>query len=319
MAKTRFFFLSILALSLASAATWGQRQWSRLPTETPETIRLEGGSRVEFHDFASAALGEQALYSVLLPPDYDKEPDRRFPVIYFLHGMNNNHIQWTSNRYDNIPQAIENLFLNDDVPQFLMVHPYGENPFFADYHDGSWNGEQYIHKDLIQEIEKKFRVKPGRANRAIAGTSLGGFAALRIAMKYPDLYSSVAAGSPIILLGDDPSQLMSSSRGGAVRRFSGLFNPVFGTPFNQDHWLKNSVEVLARTADLKDLAVYLSYGTNDRYEAAFPMRQAIQILHDILTDRGVSSVFQVLEGEPHGWALIRTDLERSIKSLTATF
>jgi enterochelin esterase family protein len=200
-----------------------------------------------------------------------------------------------------------------------MVHPYGKNPFFTDYEDGSWNGEEYIYRDLIQEIERNFRVKAGRANRVIAGTSLGGFAALKLAMKYPDLYSSVAAGSPIILLGDDPSKLLNTSSGGAVRRFASLFNPVFGTPFNQDHWLENSVEVLARTADLKDLKVYLSYGTADRYEAFFPMRQAIQILHQILTDRGVSSTFQVLEGEPHGWALIRSDLERSIEFLTETF
>ena len=319
MAKTKFLLLPILVLSLASLSTWGQRQWSTRPAETPQTIQLEGGSRVEFRDFASSALGEQTPYSILLPPAYDLEPDRRFPVIYFLHGMNNNHVRWTQQQYDNIPLAIESLFLNHNVPQFLMVHPYGKNPFFTDYEDGSWNGEEYIYKDLIQEIEKYFRVKAGRANRVIGGTSLGGFAALKIAMKYPDLYSSVAAGSPIILLGDDPSKLLNASSGGAVRRFSGLFNPVFGTPFNQDHWLKNSVEVLARSADLKDLRVYLSYGTADRYEAFFPMRQAIQILHQILTDRGVSSVFQVLEGEPHGWALIRADLEGSIEFLTQTF
>ncbi len=319
MAKSRFILLPILALSIASLATWGQRQWPRQDTGTPETIQLEGGSRVEFRDFSSPALGEQTQYSILLPPAYDSEPDRSFPVVYFLHGMNNDHANWTRQRYDNIPLAIEGLFLNDNVPQFLMVHPYGKNPFFTDYEDGSWNGEEYIYKDLIQEIEKNFRVKTGRANRVIGGTSLGGFAALKMAMKYPDLYSSVAAGSPIILLGDDPSKLMNASSGGAVRQFSGLFNPVFGTPFNQDHWLKNSVEVLARTADLKDLRVYLSYGTEDRYEAAFPMRQSIQVLHQILTDRGVSSVFQVLEGEPHGWALIRADLERSIESLTGTF
>jgi len=140
-----------------------------------------------------------------------------------------------------------------------------------------------------------------------------------MAMKYPDLYSSVAAGSPIILLGDDPSKLMNASSAGAVRRFSGLFNPVFGTPLNRDHWLKNSVEVLARSADLKDLKVYLSYGTADRYEAFFPMERSIQIVHQILIDRGVSSVFQILEGEPHGWALIRADLTDAIEFLTATF
>jgi len=319
MAKTKFLLLPILVLSLASLATWAQRQGGAQPVGTPQTIQLEGGSRVEFRDFFSSALGKETGYSILLPPAYDVEADRRFPVIYFLHGMNNNHVRWTQQRYDNIPLAIEDLFLNDNVPQFLMVHPYGANPFFTDYEDGSWNGEEYIYKDLIQEIEKNFRVKAGRANRVIGGTSLGGFAALKMAMKYPDLYSSVAAGSPIILLGDDPSKLMNASSGGAVRRFSGLFNPVFGTPFNQDHWLKNSVEVLARSANLKDLRVYLSYGTADRYEAFFPMEQAIQIVHQILIDRGVSSVFQILEGEPHGWALIRVDVEGSIKFLTQAF
>ena len=318
MAKIRFFLLPILILSLASLATWGQRQWSTQPVGTPQTIQLEGGSRVEFRDFSSSALGEQTRYSILLPPAYVKEPDRSFPVIYFLHGMNNDHTYWTQERYDNIPLAIESLFLNN-IPQFVMVHPYGENPFYTDFEDGSWNGEEYIYKDLSQEIEKNFRVKTGRLNRAIGGTSLGGYAALKIAMKYPDFYSSVAAGSPIILLGDDPSQLMSVSSAGAVRRFSRLFTPVFGTPFNRDHWLKNSVEVLARTTDLKDLKVYLSYGTADRYQTAFPMRQNIQVVHQILTDRGVSSVFQVLEGEPHGWALIRADLEETIEFLTETF
>ena len=112
---------------------------------------------------------------------------------------------------------------------------------------------------------------------------------------------------------------MYVSSAGAVRRFSGLFNPVFGTPFNRDHWLKNSVEILARSADLKDLKVYLSYGTADRYEAFFPMERSIQLVHQILIDRGVSSVFHILEGEPHGWALIRADLEDAIEFLTETF
>jgi hypothetical protein len=141
MTKTRFFLLPILVLSLASLATWGQRQWSTRPVETPQTIQLEGGSRVEFRDFASSALGEQTGYSILLPPAYDLEPDRQFPVIYFLHGMNNNHTQWTQQRYDNIPLAIESLFLNENVPQFLMVHPYGPPLWGESLFHGLWGWE----------------------------------------------------------------------------------------------------------------------------------------------------------------------------------
>ncbi len=319
MAKLRFFLLPILAISLVSTSIWAQRQRSPRQAGQPQTIQLEGGSRVEFRDFSSSALGEQTFYSILLPPAYDKEPERSFPVIYFLHGMNNDHTNWTRARYDNIPLAIETLFLKGDIPQFLMVHPYGKNPFYTDYADGTWKGEEYVYKDLTQEIEKNFRVKTGRLNRAIGGTSLGGYGALKIALKYPESYSSVAVGSPIILLGDDPAQQILTSTFPAVRMFSRLFEPVFGKPFNQEHWLKNSVEVLARTGDLKDLKVFMSYGTADRYQSAFAMENNIQTVHDILSERGISSVFRVLEGEPHGWALIRTHLEEAIALLTETF
>ena len=151
------------------------------------------------------------------------------------------------------------------------------------------SAEEYVYKDLSQEIEKNFRVKTGRLNSAIGGTSLGGYAALKIAMKYPESYSSVAVGSPIILLGDDPAQQILSSTFPAVRMFSRLFEPVFGRPFNQDHWLENSVEVLARTADLKDLSVFMSYGTADRYQNAFAMEKNIQTIHEILTEKGITS------------------------------
>ncbi len=319
MAKTRFFLLPILALSLASPSTLGQRGGPPQRIANPQTIHLEGGSRVEFREFSSPALGEQGEYSILLPPAYDQEPNRQFPVIYFLHGMNNDHTSWAVERYGNIPLLVDNLLLEGKIPQFLMVYPNGHNTFYTDLLDGTRKNEQFIHKDLIQEIEKNFRVKSGRENRAIAGTSMGGYGALKIAMKHPELYSSVMAGSPIVLLGEDPSEQILASPSRRVEFFVRLFQPVFGMPFDRDHWLENSVEVLARNADLKDLRVYMSYGTEDRYRDAFPMEQGIETIDQILTEREVSHVFRVFEGEPHGWALIGAHLDEAIEHLTATF
>ena len=319
MTKTRSFLLPILVLSLASLSTLGQRGGPPDRIANPQTINLEGGSRVEFREFSSPALGEQGEYSIFLPPAYDQEPDRQFPVIYFLHGMNNDHTSWAVGRYGNIPLLVENLLLKGKIPQFLMVYPNGHNRFYTDLLDGTQKNEQFIHKDLIQEIEKHFRVKKGRGNRAIAGTSMGGYGALKIAIKHPELYSSVVAGSAIVLLGEDPSEQILASPSRRVESFVRLFKPVFGMPFDRDHWLENSVEVLARDADLKDLRVYMSYGTEDRYRNAFPMEQGLERIDQILTERKVSHVFRVFEGEPHGWALIRAHLDEAIEYLTETF
>ncbi|MDA2935024.1 alpha/beta hydrolase-fold protein, partial [Acidobacteria bacterium AH-259-D05] len=315
---TRFVVLLTVAICFSAICTWGQR-WPSRRIQNPETIYLEGGSRVEFREFSSAALGENVQYSIFLPPAYDQESDRRFPVIYVLHGMNNDHTTWTSRRYGNIPLLVENLLINGDTPQFLMVHPYGENPFYTDFVDGTGNYEEYVYKDLREEIEKTFRVKTDRLNRALAGTSLGGYGALKIAMKHPELYSSVAAGSPIILLGDDPSPQILTSSARAVRIFAGLFRPVFGTPFNQAHWIANSVEVLVRTGDLKDLNIHLSYGTADRYQNYFPLEQGIQAIDQTLTERGIPHVFRAYQGDPHGWLLIKNHIQEIVEFVTQTF
>ena len=317
MARKRLFFLALVLMVLTVNSAWGQRD--RRSQRTPETIHLEGGSRVEFREITSTALDGNAYYSVFLPPDYDQSLDQRFPVIYVLHGMNNNHTTWTSPRYGNIPLLAENLLKSGDIPQFLMIHPYAENPFYTDYSDGSKKYEEFVTRELRTEIETNFRVRTDRLNRSLVGTSLGGYGALKIAMKYPQLYSSVAAGSPIILLGDAPSLQLLNSSAGAVRRFAGLFKPVFGTPFDQDHWIANSIEVLARTADLKDVDFYFSYGTADRYHSMFPLEKGLEVLDQILTERDVPHTMRVYEGEPHGWALISTNLGEILEFVTRKF
>jgi len=319
MRRKPFQILVIVFTVLTVSDSWGQREGQSRPITSPETIHLNEGSRVEFREFTSAALGGNAYYSVFLPPSYDQNPNQRVPVIYVLHGMNNDHTTWTSPRYGNIPLLVENLLTNGDIPPFAMVHPYGENPFYTDYSDGTKKFEEFINQDLKTEIETKFRVKTDRSNRALAGTSLGGYGALKLAIKNPDLYSSVVAGSPIILLGEDPSKLILGSSSRAVRRFGRLFNPVFGTPFNQDHWIANSIEMLAGTADMKDLNIYFSYGTDDRYRSIFPMEKGIETVDQILTERDIPHTLRVYKGEPHGWVLIQSHMGEILEFLTQTF
>ena len=295
-----------------------EAQLSRSP-KSFTTLQLPAGSRVEFKEFASDALVGKGQYSIFLPAAYDQHPTQRFPVIYFLHGMFNDHGSWIQGKYGNLPLAIESLLKDNRVPPFLMVHPNGENSFYTNPLDGLQKYEEYICGDLIRETETHFRTRATRSDRVIAGTSMGGYGALKIAMKYPHLYNSVAAGSPIIFLGEDPSRDITSSSSRLARFFTEALRPVFGIPFNSKHWKKNSVEALARTRDIEHLNIYMAYGTGDRYLSVFPMERGTGKIHTILNEREISHVFHVYEGDPHGWKFIRKHIEQILEFLTQTF
>src|SRR5437867_8621629 len=69
-------------------------------------IQLPGGSVVQFKSFSSACLGTDQPYSIFLPPSYSKDSARAYPVVYFLHGLNNDHTSWTMDRYGNLQNRL---------------------------------------------------------------------------------------------------------------------------------------------------------------------------------------------------------------------
>src|SRR5690606_2218147 len=238
--------------------------------ENPETIRLPGGSRVEFRSFYADSISQNADYSVFIPADYDQS-SRDYPVIYFLHGMFNDHTSWATDRYGSIPAQIEGLMLKGKIPSSLVVIPNADNSFYTNSIDGSRRYEDLIHIDLVSEIKKSFRVSSAREKRALGGVSMGGYGALKIALKHPLKYGSTAGLSPIVLLGENPSEGLNRADERRAGFFVSLFKPVFGIPFEKEHWKANSLEQLAKIADPKGLNIFFAYGTNDRYNNLFPL------------------------------------------------
>ena len=287
--------------------------------DDPQTMSLSSGSRIEFREFYANSLGREIRYSILLPPSYETDSSRTYPVVYFLHGLFNDDTSWAVDRYGSLPPQIEQMMVEKRVPEFLMVHPQGQNSFYTDSADGTRPFEKYLGEDLIREIESNFRAKRDRKNRAIGGTSMGGFGALKLAMKHPDLFSSVLAGSPIVILGDDPTVYWSDQSNRFSQHLAGLFAGVFGDPFDREHWKRNSLENLARTSNLGDMRILMIYGTADRYNERIPIEKGVRALEEILSNRGVDAELKIYEGEPHGWNLIEKHLDESILFLTETF
>jgi S-formylglutathione hydrolase FrmB len=283
-------------------------------------LTLPGGSVVEFNSFDSQAIGMPERYSVFLPPSFSKESSRTYPVVYFLHGLNNDDTSWTVEHYGNLQNKVEEMILAKKVPEFLMVHPDGGHSFYCNYADGTKRYEDLISQELIQYIETHYRARKGRLNRAIGGTSMGGYGALKIAMKYPDRYASAAGHSPIIFLGKNPLDVpeqMKTSR--YYQFFADLMKPIFGDPIRQEVWDANNPLLLTKSGKFDGLHIYFDYGTEDRYNRTIGLDRGVKELDRVLTEAGVAHTFREHPGEPHGWALVAAHFEESLQFLCQTF
>ena len=145
-------------------------------------------------------------FTVYLPPNYQKS-DRHYPVIYVLHGAFDTYKAWTEDpEWANIPKIMDRLIASGKIRDMIVVMPDGDNKFGTPAYTNSvttGNWEDYITVDLVQYVDSKYRTLPNAESRGIAGHSIGAYAALKLAMKHPDIYGSVYALSPCCLEWDN--------------------------------------------------------------------------------------------------------------------
>jgi enterochelin esterase-like enzyme len=149
---------------------------------------------------SKAINGETRAIWVYTPPGYEKAT-RRYPVLYLFHGSNDTAAGWTTAGYANF--VLDNLLADKKMVPMIVVMPFGHaTPFGIPVPQGGVTNdalfEDYVLKDVIPTVEAKYRVAPGRQNRAIAGLSMGGGQSLRIGLGHLDLFSAVASFSGAI-------------------------------------------------------------------------------------------------------------------------
>lgn len=302
--------LAVLTFAAAPSAR-AQRGDNRRTDTTP--IELPGGSRVEFLQMPSKLLGGNANYTIFFPPSYASSEANRYPVVYFLHGLFNDHTSWTVSRHGDLPALVDTLMANGTVPEMVLVHPDGDRSFYTNFHDGSMPYEDFIVEELPAAIEKMYRVQTGKRHRAIAGTSMGGYGALKIALRFPDRYQAVAAHSPIVFPTANPLDVPAEARASRQYQYlSGIFAEVFGEPFDQAYFDANNPLVLARKATAEGPAIYFDYGTADRYNRQIGLGQGLRMLDRALTESNVPHTFREHQDEPHGWGLVVAHIQESL-------
>jgi S-formylglutathione hydrolase FrmB len=133
---------------------------------------------------------------VFLPPSYEKDKKRRYPVIYALHGYSIGAEQWTHEIH--VPQTIEGAFAQG-AQELIVVLPDSKTIYNGSMYSSSvttGDFENFIARDVVAYLDAHYRTIPKRASRGLVGHSMGGYGASRIGMKHPDVFGALYIMSP---------------------------------------------------------------------------------------------------------------------------
>jgi S-formylglutathione hydrolase FrmB len=265
--------------------------------------------RVECNSVPSKFLARPVPYCVLLPPSFDADKTRRFPILYFLHGLGDNEQTFLHTGGWNL---VEDLREKGRLKEFLIATPAGGASFYINSRDGKVRYEDFLLQEFFPFIERHYRVRAGRANRAISGISMGGYGAFHLAFRHPELFSSVSAHSaalieklPVFLSGNGSAPAPGRSR---------LLGGVFGLPPDPGFWELNSPLTLARTASLSAMKIYFDCGSEDD----FGFDAGATALDKILSSRKIPHEFHLYPGR-HDWSYFASHLEASLSFHSAAF
>jgi S-formylglutathione hydrolase FrmB len=262
--------------------------------------------RVDCLSMSSRILGGAVRYCVLLPPSYDAQPTRRFPVLYFLHGLGDSEQTFVRSGGW---QLIEDLWEQRQLGEFLIVTPDGDRSFYINSRDGRQRYEDFFIREFLPGIERRFRTQAGRS-RGIAGVSMGGYGALRFALRYPQLFGAVSVHSAA-LLEKLPDVKFANPRQSALL---GILGEAFGTPPDRAFWERNTPFALARSGHPAVLKIYFDCGSEDGYG----FNVGAQQFHEMLASRGIAHEFHIYPGG-HDWRYVAEHLSASLQFQSRAF
>ncbi len=221
--------------------------------------------------FFSAALSKEVAFNVVLPDRQSQGGP--YPVLYLLHGLSDDYTAWL--RWTKIELYVRELPL-------MVVMPDGDRSFYCDATEGPAY-EKAIVEDLLSFVDRHFHTIPNGRGRAIGGLSMGGYGAMKIGLKYPHLFRSVAAHSGCYALLREP---VRDDLGPELQR-------IYGTETarreNDPFWLAEQLDPGQAPA------IRFDCGTDDfliDHNRAF---------HEHLTELGIEHEYEEFPGG-HEWA-----------------
>jgi S-formylglutathione hydrolase FrmB len=252
--------------------------------------------RVECDTVSSRFVHGAVDYCALLPAGYDAQPARRFPVLYFLHGLGDDH---RSLVHSGGWSLVQELQARRVIGEFVIITPNAGRTFYINARDGRTRYEDFFLREFLPAMERKYRIGTTRRQRGISGISMGGYGALRTAFKHPQVFGSVSAHSAALMETMVP--------GAASAGITGFLGRAFGVPFDAEFWRRNTPFAFARSADLTGLKIYFDCGDRDEYG----FDKGLRDLDKLLTSRKIPHQAVIRRGG-HDWRYFAAQLPDSL-------
>lgn len=245
----------------------------------------------------SQHLGRELPYLVYLPDGYETGT-QYYPVLYLLHGAGESETTWADRGL--IREKADQLIENGSIPPTLIVMPGCTYCWWID--SAATKSESAFWKDLVPEIETRYRVIRKREGRLLAGLSAGGYGVVRFAMRYPERIAAAAAFSPAIYSETPPPA--------SNARVHPAFKDEKGQ-FSQKQWTQNNYPSLINGyfTQRHRVPLFLAAGDNDRLGAAF---ETALLFKRVMERQPIKVELRIVDGG-HNWAVWAAVIDEAMR------
>jgi S-formylglutathione hydrolase FrmB len=295
-------FIIILTLMLLAAQLMHAQPYRTDGSFQPGTVR-EGLSM-------RSSIGNRNInYAIYLPPDYDRS-QRTYPVVYLLHGYSDNETAWI--HFGQVNITADHAIASREIPPMIIVMPDAGVSWYINAADGSNRFEDIFIREFIPHIERTYRTRANRESRAVSGLSMGGYGSLVLALRNPEVFSSVAAFSSAVFT-DNEFMEMPGDR--YRQLFGNIWGPVEENGRLNEHWQNHSVLNLVNTLPLDQVRRTRFYIDNGDDDFLF---EGNAMLHIAMRKRGVPHQFRVRDGA-HDWTYWRNHIIEGLRFMGQGF
>ncbi len=236
----------------------------------------------------STILSRTIKYSVFLPEGY-KESDESYPVVYLLHGYGDNETAWYTNGG---LQYYVDLYAGETVPM-IYVMPEANNTYYINRYNGNYPYMEMFVNELVPEIDRKFRTKADKSQRAVMGYSMGGYGALILPALNPDVFS---VSIPLSMSFRTDEQYMAETQGSFDVQWAPNFGPNKGasgaarlTNYFKTH---SPFHFFNEPAGANNTLKYLIDCGDDEESLTFTSNS----LHSLMRDKNIAHEYRVRSG-----------------------
>jgi endo-1,4-beta-xylanase len=276
----------MFSLLFATMETNAQQKQEAKPATWLDPNRSEPAG-THYRTFASQIVGGEVSYLVYLPPDYDTNLTKRYPVVYWLHGYGGNIRAGAV-----FVKPLDEQIRAGKAPAMIAVLVNGmQGSFYCDSPDGKLPVDSVITKELIPHVDQTYRTIAKRESRAVEGFSMGGYGAAHLGFKHPELFGLVSVRS---------GALTDSIEWGELKPPQGGRRTMMQNA-GKSYFEANDLATLVRhNADIiRDQSkVRIAVGGED---TLLPNNQA---LHEFLSQLKIPHDYEVVPGVAHNSAVV---------------